>query len=71
MKYEIYLDDNGDVLNIKSLNSDELSDSNLRRLDSMAIDSLMNSVFLPKSINGKKVSTTFIKEIPFGANACT
>ena len=71
LKYEISLTADGEVLTIKSLNEEELSNSNLRRLNSLAVDSLKKSVFLPKYNNGEKVPTTFTTQIPFGANACT
>ena len=70
LKYEISLTSDGEVLLVESLSENDLVNSNLRRLDTMAKKSLKKSKFEPKYIDGIPLASTYKQSIPFGKNAC-
>tara|TARA_B100001939_G_scaffold348177_1_gene373470 strand:+ start:1429 stop:2622 length:1194 start_codon:yes stop_codon:yes gene_type:complete len=70
LKYEISLTSDGEVLLVESLSENDLVNSNLRRLDTMAKKSLKKSKFEPKYIDGIPWASTYKQSIPFGKNAC-
>ena len=68
--YEIALSNKGDVLSVLSLSKDILVNGNFRRLESMAKRAIKKSTFTPKYLEDIAVSSTLVKKIPFGQNAC-
>ena len=70
LDYKISLSDDGEVFSAVSLSKDKLINSNLRRLDLMAIRALNKSNYTPKYLEGIPVASTLTQKIPFGANAC-
>ena len=70
LSYEISLTSDGRVLLVRSLSSDDLINSNLRRLDDMAKKTLKKSKFEPRYIEGVPWAAIYTESISFGKNAC-
>ena len=69
--YKIELNNKGDVTNIESLSKENLTNSNLKRLDTMTKKALRKSKFSPKYLEDIQVSSSLMQTVPFGINACT
>ena len=69
--YKIELNNKGDVTNIESLSKENLTNSNLKRLDTMTKKALRKSKFSPKYLEDIQVSSSLMQTVPFGKNACT
>ncbi len=70
LNYQVSLSNTGEVVDVESLSEDELINSYLKRLDTMATRALRKSKFTPEYLEGVPVPSNLLQKVPFGENAC-